>query len=326
MTKEKCKLVSVCIPVYNNEAYVVRTIESVVNQTYKNIEIVIVDDSSSDNSYETVKDEIKKLLSSGKIQKAFELSDCMLVYSQDTEKLNAPAQIDFDASGIPRLGPQASKTVCLYRNSANLGMSGNWNRCMELCRGDFIKLICADDQIDTKLIEEEVRVMDENPDVLLVESDTVFVDKNNKKSGKYPRYGEGLMEGKTIARKSIMRRDFFGAPLANLIRTSAYKQYGGFDSEFNYIVDYDFFMKLACNGKIYVIREPLNFFCLREDSNTGEVLGGNKGKKYTEEHVKLVYKYAQDLNLSNLQIKISIVARKTLNLLGGIYLKLRVRS
>ena len=42
--------ISVLIPVYNAELYIKETIQSIVNQTYKNFEILIADDSSLDNS------------------------------------------------------------------------------------------------------------------------------------------------------------------------------------------------------------------------------------------------------------------------------------
>ncbi len=49
----KKPLVSILIASYNKEKYVKRCIESCLNQTYSNIEIIFVDDGSSDNSYET---------------------------------------------------------------------------------------------------------------------------------------------------------------------------------------------------------------------------------------------------------------------------------
>ena len=42
--------ISVIVPVYNIEKYIVKTVESIRNQTHKNLEIILVDDGSSDNS------------------------------------------------------------------------------------------------------------------------------------------------------------------------------------------------------------------------------------------------------------------------------------
>ena len=42
--------ISVIIPVFNAESYISETLESVINQTFKDIEIICVDDGSSDNS------------------------------------------------------------------------------------------------------------------------------------------------------------------------------------------------------------------------------------------------------------------------------------
>ncbi len=42
--------ISIIIPIYNAEKYIKRCIESVINQTYKNIEIIIINDGSTDDS------------------------------------------------------------------------------------------------------------------------------------------------------------------------------------------------------------------------------------------------------------------------------------
>ena len=44
------ELVSVIVPVYNVEKYVGDCIESLIRQSYKNIEIILVDDGSTDSS------------------------------------------------------------------------------------------------------------------------------------------------------------------------------------------------------------------------------------------------------------------------------------
>ena len=43
-------LVSVVVPIYNVEKYLNRCVESIINQTYENLEIILVDDGSTDNS------------------------------------------------------------------------------------------------------------------------------------------------------------------------------------------------------------------------------------------------------------------------------------
>ncbi len=56
--KNNLPLVSVVVPCYNHEKYVKETIESIINQTYKNIELIVIDDGSKDNSVEIIKEMI----------------------------------------------------------------------------------------------------------------------------------------------------------------------------------------------------------------------------------------------------------------------------
>lgn len=57
MIEEKnLPLVSVVVPCYNHEKYVKETIESIINQTYKNIELIVIDDGSKDNSVQVIQE------------------------------------------------------------------------------------------------------------------------------------------------------------------------------------------------------------------------------------------------------------------------------
>ena len=49
-------MISVIIPVYNTAKYVGKCIESIINQSYKNLEILIIDDASTDSSFDICKD------------------------------------------------------------------------------------------------------------------------------------------------------------------------------------------------------------------------------------------------------------------------------
>lgn len=50
------RLVSVILPAYNVEDYIIEAVQSIINQTYENLEIIIIDDCSIDNTYAILQD------------------------------------------------------------------------------------------------------------------------------------------------------------------------------------------------------------------------------------------------------------------------------
>lgn len=274
MDRKEQPLVSIVIPAYNNENTIIATLESIRNQSYKNIEIIIIDDNSKDKTLQLVTEQQKK-----------------------------------------------DNRIKIYHNSTNLGMIGNWNKCIQMSNGEFVKLVCADDLLDKNEIEKETGVMILNPSVNLVESDTRLIDINGKKTGSFKRYHKsGLVKGKKIARTSIIWNNFFGAPVNNLIRKSVLDKTGYFDEQFTYILDFDMWMKIACTGDVYIIHELLNSFRIRNDSNTGNLIGKDR-ETYVAEHQRLVDKYAGELQLNRFEYAFSIWFRKFRNVAIGIYLR-----
>ena len=53
--KDNPPLVTVGVALYNHEKYIVQCLESIVKQTYSNIELIVIDDGSVDNSYQVAK-------------------------------------------------------------------------------------------------------------------------------------------------------------------------------------------------------------------------------------------------------------------------------
>ena len=60
MLSAKAALLSVIIPVYNVEPYLEQCLDSVINQTYKNLEIICINDGSTDNSLKILEKYQKK--------------------------------------------------------------------------------------------------------------------------------------------------------------------------------------------------------------------------------------------------------------------------
>ena len=89
---DKNPLVSIVIPTHNRKKHVERLINSILENTYKNIEIIVIDDDSTDGTYEYLKEKFgnlpnfkivrnnKNLLVSGSRNKGIGLSKGELIF------------------------------------------------------------------------------------------------------------------------------------------------------------------------------------------------------------------------------------------------------
>ena len=111
-------MISIIIPMYNASKVIIRCINSIKSQTYKDFEVIIVDDGSKDNSYSLVNDNIYN-------DKRF------ILIKQD-----------------------------------NQGVSAARNKAIEVCHGDWITFIDADDYIDSDYLENII-VTDASTDLVL---------------------------------------------------------------------------------------------------------------------------------------------------------------
>jgi glycosyltransferase involved in cell wall biosynthesis len=112
-------LVSVIIPTYNRGQLVFRAIKSVLNQTYKNLEIIIVDDGSTDDT-----EEIVKKFSDERIKYIRYPKNRGLSFARNTGIRNSKgdfvAFLDSDDEYIPE---KIEKTLRVFKNSSkDLGL------------------------------------------------------------------------------------------------------------------------------------------------------------------------------------------------------------
>lgn len=112
-------LFSVIIPLYNKQDYITRTINSVLNQTYKNFEIIVVDDGSTDKSLsvvKTIKDKRIKVFS----QKNLGVSNARNKGIKQS-KGNYIAFLDADDEFLPKYLETIVKLITKYPGNSFFG-------------------------------------------------------------------------------------------------------------------------------------------------------------------------------------------------------------
>ena len=212
--------VSVMMPTYNYARFLDEAIQSVLNQTYKDFELVIVDNHSTDSTPEVV----------GKY-----LSD-------------------------PR--------VSYHRNETNLGVVGNWNRCLELANNEYIKFICADDKFHPQILEKYIPIMDANPNISLITCDKQLFEDSNEHV-KLPF--EGLQPGKKMLFHTLSRYCWIGEPTSVMFRKRDL-HVGKFRPDFSFHVDWDFWIRLLAIGDCYIVPEVLSYVRFHNAQITKQIL------------------------------------------------------
>ena len=97
-------LVSVILTTYNGEKYIAETLQSVLNQTYTNLEIIIVDDASTDKAVEIIKsfndDRIKLYINETNLgigyntNRALSLATGEFIMMQDHDDISSPSRAE----------------------------------------------------------------------------------------------------------------------------------------------------------------------------------------------------------------------------------------
>lgn len=122
--------ISIIVPVYNTGAKLKKCLDSLVNQTIKDIEIIIINDGSTDNSEEIIKEYIKE-------------------YKEQIE-----ANSNEDAVKIE------------FYSKENEGIAKTRNYGIEKANSDYILFVDSDDYIDKKLVEKLLPYIEQNIDLI----------------------------------------------------------------------------------------------------------------------------------------------------------------
>lgn len=299
--KQMTVKISICIPTYNGAQYLEACLDSVLNQTYKDIEILVVDDGSTDATFEIL------------------------------ERYAATDQ-----------------RIRLFRNECNLGLVGNWNRCVELARGQWIKYLFQDDLLDPSCIEKMLALGERTGCPLVAcRRDFLFEDVPQSTHDVYQRFTtdismDAAMNGRIhltpeqfcdAVLKFGSAKNFVGEPSSTLIRHDVFQECGGFNPFLIQLCDLELWLRVGVNYGIAYVPETLTHFRVHACSTTSHnsarrqflkdvvdplllcrdfAVSANYGRlrnRASEKGVNLVREYYDSLTTEIFRLKIGLMVR-----------------
>jgi len=143
-TVSKLKLVSVVIPAHNEGSAIKRTLDSVLANSYSNLEIIVVDDGSVDNTAKIVNDYFKKV--------------------SETKKLSVRTYFDkqgfFGSTKHRYLKVQRQQTKLKLITQTNQGKASAMNHAIkDYVSGEYVMCLDADSILHPKAIERAVNYL-----------------------------------------------------------------------------------------------------------------------------------------------------------------------
>lgn len=146
------------------------------------------------------------------------------------------------------------KSLKYYKNKEVIGSPKNWNECIKMATGDYIKMIHCDDSLSNELsLHKYVKLLDENPDADFAFSSSKMCDKNGKVT-RVHRPSQEKLNSLSNDVGSLFSGNFIGAPSATIHRRTCIQ----YDNNLKWLVDIDFYMALLKKNPHFVFtEEPL---------------------------------------------------------------------
>lgn len=230
--------ISVCIPTYNGATYLSDCLDSVVKQTFQNMEILVVDDGSSDESV-----------------------------------------------AIAQRYVRVDRRVRVIANKRHVGLVENWNRCVDLANGEWIKFVFQDDRIEPSCISRMVNASRAGVDLVVVrrildfeqgtpESVQELYANHLAKHNLARHFSDCSYISSQAFAKLVLEIPYgncLGEPTATMIRRSAFTKYGHFNSNLVSLCDWEYFARVAVNTGLCYLNEPLAYFRIHSRARSAEI-------------------------------------------------------
>lgn len=210
-------LVSIVVPTFNQAEYITPCLDSIMFQSYPDLEIIVVNDCSTDDTDEVFKDYLCKLDDS---------------YSIVTKSENG----SIIRQECKRYAEKGRKII-YHSNKENIGATKTYNKGFSMAKGEYATFVPSDDMLFPGHVFYLVDCLVKGYD--FVYSDFYVVDDLFHIKGCYslPDYDF-----------TTCLADWYRLGPSHLFSMSLFRQYSGFDTNYTLANDYDLFLRFAMGG------------------------------------------------------------------------------
>lgn len=214
--------VSIVFTSYNHKEYLRQALDSLLSQTFRDFELIIVDDCSTDGSQDILKE-----------------------YAEKDRRIQLTINSQNSGSYVHSTNQGASLASAPYIIFAQCDDWAEPTQLEELY-GTF-------SNSDVGVVFSRSNLVNEDGVVIGSDVDSRDIKFKNK-------YGKGGIIASDEAFKELMKACIIPNLSAAMVRTSLFRELDGLSSEYFVLADWDFWMRLATKQSMYYIAEPLNFF------------------------------------------------------------------
>ena len=222
------KKVSVVIPTYNQGRVLPMTVDWVFQQSYPNLEVIIVDGGSNDETKEYLKGLPERIR-----EDQTEFLSSVEIFSEEDSR--------FERQWGPRY-PQEGRELKIITFPSDIGATETLNEGMSRITGEYCTYVVGDDLPHLSMIEEMVSVLE------LSEMDFAYADMTVVDDA-----GSILQ----VLRKpeysfEACFAQWFHIGVARLYRSELHHRFGLFDLAYQSANDYDMYLRFAMGGARFV--------------------------------------------------------------------------
>ena len=148
-------------------------------------------------------------------------------------------------------------------NPKSAGAANNWNNCVKHARGRYLKLLCQDDLINENCLDISIRVMEENPSVVLVTGRRAIINQNGRTiiNSRGNQGLENLVNGYDAVRMLTKKgTNIICEPSIVLYRMEAFTKTSGFDASWSYLIDVASYVEVLKHGDLYCVDSIMGSF------------------------------------------------------------------